>query len=144
MNRLLATCLVSFSLAALPLVAAADSKPDATIDISGNTVAVGVGFTDAKGVLHYDGKSYPLQMQGVSVVQVGASTMTATGEVFNLKQLQDINGNYTAASAGAALANGGTETTMKNQNGVVIKMHSTTAGVDLRLSIDGVSIKVLQ
>lgn len=144
MNRLLATCLVSFSLAALPLVAAADSKPDATIDISGNTVAVGVGFTDAKGVLHYDGKSYPLQMQGVGVVQVGASTMTATGEVFNLKQLQDINGNYTAASAGAALANGGTETTMKNQNGVVIKMHSTTAGVDLRLSIDGVSIKVLQ
>lgn len=26
--------------------------------------------------------------------------MTATGEVFNLKQLQGITGNYTAASAG--------------------------------------------
>lgn len=56
MNRLLAACLVSFSLAALPLVAAADSKPDATIDISGNTVGVGVGFTDAKGALHYEGR----------------------------------------------------------------------------------------
>lgn len=70
--------------------------------------------------------------------------MTATGEVFNLKQVQDINGNYTAATAGATLAGGGTETTMKNQNGVVIKMHATNAGVDLRLSIDGVSVKVSQ
>ena len=144
MNRLFATCLVSFSLAALPIVAAADSKPDATIDLSGNTVGVGVGFTDAKGTLHYEGKSYPMQMQGVGVAQVGVSTMTATGEVFNLKQLQDINGNYTAATAGAALAGGGTETTMKNQKGVVIKMHATNAGVDLRLSIDGVSVRVSQ
>ena len=144
MNRLLATCLVSFSLAALPIVAAADSKPDATIDISGNTVGVGVGFTDAKGTLHYEGKSYPVQMQGVSVAYVGVSTMTAAGEVFNLKQLEDINGNYTAATAGATLAGGATETTMKNQNGVVIKMHATNAGVDLRLSIDGVSVKVSQ
>ncbi|HEY1435960.1 MAG TPA: hypothetical protein VGG82_00525 [Casimicrobiaceae bacterium] len=144
MNRLLATCLVSFSLAALPIVAAADSKPDATIDISGNTVGVGVGFTDAKGTLHYEGKSYPVQIKGVGVAQVGISTMTATGEVFNLKQVQGINGNYTAATAGAALASGGTESTMKNQNGVVIKMHATNAGVDLRLSIDGVSVKVSQ
>ena len=70
--------------------------------------------------------------------------MTATGEIFNLRQLQDINGNYTAATAGAALAGGGTETTMKNQKGVAIKMHATNAGVDLRLSIDGVSVKVSQ
>jgi hypothetical protein len=144
MNRLLATCLVSFSLAALPLVAAAGATPDATIDVAGNTVAVGVGFTDAKGTLHYEGKSYPVHMQGVSVAQVGVSTMTATGEVFNLKQLQDINGNYTAVAAGAALAGGGTEMTMKNQKGVVIKMHATNAGVDLRLSIDGVSVTVSQ
>ena len=33
---------------------------------------------------------------------------------------------------------------MKNQNGVVIKMHATNAGVDLRLSVDGVSVKVSQ
>jgi hypothetical protein len=144
MNRILATCLVSFSLAALPLVASADAKPDATIDISGSTVGVGVGFTDAKGTVLYEGKAYPVQIKGVGVAQVGASTLTAKGEVFNLKQLQDINGNYTAASAGAALASGATETTMKNQNGVVIKMHATDAGVNLRLSVDGVSVKVSQ
>lgn len=66
-----------------------------------------------------------------------------TGEVFNLKQLLDINGDYIAASAGAALWGGETETTTKNQNGVVIEVRATTARVDLRLSIDGASIKVL-
>ena len=101
MTRFLATVLVSLSLAALPLVAAADARPDATIDISGTTVAAGVGFTDAKGTVLYAGKSYPVQIQGVGVAQVGVSTLTATGEVFNLKQLQDINGDYTAAAAGA-------------------------------------------
>jgi hypothetical protein len=146
MNRMFAAFIVSCSLAVLPLTAAAaeDAKPDATIDFSGSTVALGVGFTEAKGTLLYEGKSYPVQIQGVSVAQVGVSNITAAGEVYNVKQLQDINGIYTAASAGAALAGGGTETTMRNQKGVVIKMHATTAGVDLRLSVDGVSLKVSQ
>jgi hypothetical protein len=33
---------------------------------------------------------------------------------------------------------------MKNQKAVVIKVHATNAGVDLRLSIGGVSVKVSQ
>ncbi len=147
MNRMLAAVLVSCSLAVLPFAGAAaaeGTKPDATIDIAGNTGGVGVGFTEAKGTLHYEGKSYPVQMQGVSVGQVGVSSITATGEVFNLNQLQDFNGNYTAGSAGIAVAGGGTETTMKNQKGVVIKMRGTNEGVDFRLSVDGVSMKVSQ
>ena len=143
MNRLLATCLVSLSLAALPLVASADAKSDATIDISGRTVAAGVGFTDAKGTVHYGGKSYPVQVQGVGIAQVGVSTFTATGEVTNLKQLQDIDGNYTAESAGATLAGGSTESTMTNPNGVVVRMHSTNARID-RLTLGGVLVKLLR
>ena len=146
MNRMLAAVVVFCSLAVLPLVgmAAEGTKPDATIDIAGNTGGVGVGFTEAKGTLHYEGKSYPVQMQGVSVGQVGASSITATGEVFNFKQLQDFDGNYAAASAGVAVAGGGTETTMKNQKGVVIKLRGTNEGVDFRLSVDGVSVKIAQ
>ena len=134
MNRMLAAVLVSCSLAVLPFAGAAaeGTKPDATIDIAGNTGGVGVGFTEAKGTLHYEGKSYPVQMQGVSVGQVGVSSIAATGEVFNLKQRQDFDGNYTAASAGVAVAGGGTETTMKNHKGVVIKLRGTNEGVDFR------------
>ena len=52
MNRTYAALLMSLSLAASPLVVNAESTtPDATLEISGKTVAVGVGFTEAKGTL---------------------------------------------------------------------------------------------
>jgi hypothetical protein len=144
MSRTVAAVLLSLSLAVVPAAVIADTpKPDATIEVSGSSVGVGVGFTEAKGTINYQGKSYPVQLQGVNVAQVGASTITAAGEVYHLARLQDVAGNYAAASAGAAVAGGGTETTMKNQNGVVIKLHTTAKGVDLRLSVDGVSLKLL-
>jgi hypothetical protein len=78
------------------------------------------------------------------LAQAGASNIEATGEVYHLNRLQDISGNYAAASAGAAVVDGHTETNMKTQNGVVIKLHARTDGVDLRLSVDGVSLKLTQ
>lgn len=136
---------MSLSLAASPLIANAESaKPDATLELSGKTVAVGVGVTEAKGTLHYQGQSYRVHMQGLSLAQVGASNIEATGEVYHLNRLQDVRGNYVAASAGAAVVDGHAETTMKNQNGVVIKLHAATNGVDLRLSVDGVSLELAQ
>jgi hypothetical protein len=125
-------------------VGADTPKPDATIEVSGSSVGVGVGFTEAKGTLNYQGKSYPVRLQGVSLAQVGATNLTAAGEVYHVTRLQDVVGNYTAVSAGAALADGGTETTMQNPNGVVIKLHTTSKGVDLRLSVDGVSLKLAE
>ena len=145
MNRTFAGILIALSLAALPLAVNAESAtPDATIELSGKTVAVGVGFTEATGTLRYNGNSYPVQMKGLSLAQVGASNIKATGEVYHLSNVQDVNGTYASASAGATLVDGHTETTMKNDKGVVIKMHATTEGVDLRLSVDGVSLKLSQ
>jgi hypothetical protein len=33
---------------------------------------------------------------------------------------------------------------MQNQKGVIINMRATTEGIDLRFSVDGVSVKVAQ
>jgi len=143
MKRLLSSVLVAATLVTAPLLAtAADSRPDATIDISGNTVAVGVGYSKAHGTLHFDGKSYPVQLEGLSVGSVGAATITASGDVYHLAKLADFDGNYTAVSAGATLGGGGAATTMQNQNGVVIELRSTTEGAQLNLSVDGLALKV--
>jgi hypothetical protein len=145
MNRTLAALLVSASLVCVaPFASAEKAAPDATIELSGKTVAVGVGYTEAKGTLHYQGKSYPVVLKGLSAGQIGASTITAAGEVYHLASVKDLDGNYTSVSAGVALAGGGTGTAMQNQKGVVINLRGTTEGVDLRLSVDGVSVKVAQ
>ena len=115
-------------------------KPDATIKFSAGSVAVGIGYSWGGGDLIYKGKKYPFKIDGLSVLDVGVSKATASGSVYHLKSLSDFEGNYTAASAGATLGGGGSATAMQNQNGVVIKMTSTTRGVTLKLAAEGVKI----
>ena len=122
------------------LAVAQDKVPDATLMMSEGQVAFGIGFSWGKGVLTFQGKEYPFKVKGISVVDIGITKATSSGKVYNLKKLEDFNGNYTAASAEGTLAGGAGALTMKNQNGVVIDLVSTTAGVNLKLSVEGVSL----
>lgn len=122
--------------------AAQDKKPDATLSMSEGQVAVGIGFSWGKGVLTYQGKEYPFKVSGLSVVDVGITKATSSGKVYNLKKLEDFNGNYTAASAEGTVAGGAGVLKMKNQNGVEIELASTTQGVNLKLSVEGVKIQL--
>jgi len=122
------------------LAVAQDKVPDATLMMSEGQVAFGIGFSWGKGVLTFQGKEYPFKVKGISVVDIGITKATSSGKVYNLKKLEDFNGNYTAASAEGTLAGGAGALTMKNQNGVVIDLLSTTAGVNLKLSVEGVSL----
>ena len=111
--------------------AAKEGKPDATLRLSGKSVAAGIGFSWGKGTLTYKGKDYPVSVKGLSLGKVGISGVTASGEVHNLKKLQDFDGNYTAAGAGITLAGGGSAVAMKNQNGVAV--NATGGGADMQL-----------
>ena len=142
MNRIISASLVALSIFCAPLTASAAEPPDATIEFTGGTVAAGVGYSWAKGTLHYEGKSYPVDLKGLSVASVGAGSIKASGDVYHLAKLEDFDGNYTAVSAGAPVAGGGAATAMENQNGVLIKVHSTTQGLQFNLSLEGVALKV--
>ncbi|MGE5856507.1 MAG: EipA family protein [Syntrophaceae bacterium] len=122
------------------LAIAQDKQPDATLSMTEGQVAVGIGYSWGKGVLDYKGQKYNFKVKGLSVVDVGITKATSAGKVYNLKKLEDFNGTYTAASAEGTIAGGAGALTMKNQNGVVINLVSTTAGVNLKLSVEGVSL----
>jgi len=122
------------------LALAQAKKPDATLTLSEGSVAVGIGFSWGKGTLSYQGKTYPVKVEGLSVGDVGIQRATATGDVYNLKKLADFNGNYTAGAAGATIGGGAGITAMKNQNGVVIELKSTTQGANLKLAAEGLKL----
>ena len=122
------------------LAIAQEKKPDATLTMSEGQVAVGIGYSWGKGVLTYQGKQYPFKVSGLSAVDIGITKATSSGKVYNLKKLEDFNGNYTAASAEGTIAGGAGALTMKNQNGVVIDLVSTTKGVNLKLAVEGVKL----
>jgi outer membrane immunogenic protein len=142
MNRILSAIVVFATFAFVPLLSNAADTPDATLDISGSRVAVGVGIVQASGTLHFQGQNYRVRVQGLTVGEVGGGTITATGEVYNLSNLNDLSGNYVAVSAGATLGGGSGGAAMQNQNGVVIKLRATTQGADLNFSIDGFALKL--
>jgi hypothetical protein len=51
--------------------------PTATIELSGGSVAAGIGYTWGRGTLIFEGKKYPLKVSGLSIVHVGISNYTA-------------------------------------------------------------------
>jgi hypothetical protein len=122
------------------LTMAQEKQPDATLHLSTGSVAVGIGFTWGSGVLTYKGKEYPFSIEGLSVVDVGISKAEATGSVYDLKRLEDFNGNYTGVTAGVTVAGGAGATAVQNQNGVVINLVGTSQGLKFKLSVDGVKM----
>ena len=124
------------------LVLAQAKKPDAPVTLSEGSVAVGIGYSWGKGTLDYQGKKHSIKVEGLSVGEVGVTRATATGNVYNLKKLADFDGNYVAGGAAATVAGGAGVTAMKNQNGVVIELKSTTQGANLKLAAEGIKLSV--
>jgi hypothetical protein len=113
---------------------------EGSVTFTGGAIAVGIGFQWGGGTLTYQGQQYPFRVSGISVVDVGVTRVSASGTVRNLRNLADFSGNYVSISAGATLAGGGSVTTLRNQNGVVIDGVSTAQGVRLTLAPGGVNI----
>jgi opacity protein-like surface antigen len=126
----------------IPAVAADAAAPDATITLSGGSVAVGIGYTWGDGMLLFKGRSYPFTVSGLSVIDIGIAKIDGRGDVFNLSNVADFPGTYIAAGIGATIAGGGSVAAMENQNGVIIHFRSTTAGLKLNLSPAGIVFKL--
>ena len=124
------------------LAGAQAKKADGTVELTEGSVAVGIGFSWGKGTLTYQGKAYPVKVEGLSVGEVGINRATARGTVYDLKKLADFSGNYTAGGVGATVGGGAGATVMRNQNGVVIEMTSTTQGASLKIAASGLRLTV--
>ncbi len=116
--------------------------PSGYVWLSGGSVAVGIGYTWGHGTLYYskDQKQYHFKLSGVSIVDVGATGINAEGEVYNLGSPADLSGHYSAVTAGMTVITGGSVSYLKNEKGVVIKLHSQTGGLKFNLSSDGMHI----
>ena len=124
-------------------VALAQSKdPVATIKLKSTSIAIGIGVNWGSGSMEYQGQTYKFDVSGLSIADLGVSSVSAIGEVYDLKQAADLNGTYTAAKAGIALGAGAEGLTMSNENGVIVNLRATQVGVKLSLALEGLSLKI--
>ena len=123
-------------------VFAEDAKPDATLELTQTSVALVIGYTWGSGTLTFDGKGYAVEVDGLSFLAIGVAEAKASAEVFNLKSLADFSGTYVAGSIEGTAVTGAGATTMRNQNGVVIQLFTTTQGLNLKLAPEGVRLSI--
>jgi hypothetical protein len=123
---------------------AAQEAPSATVEFTVWTAAAGLGAARGDGVLTMaDGKKYGISVENLKVGTVGVSYVQATGHVYNLKQAQDIEGNFLEGEAGIAIIYGVSGMmTMKNEKDVAIKLFATQWGLNFTLGFGGMYIRV--
>jgi hypothetical protein len=125
-------------------IAAATGDTTGTVSIQSKSVAIGIGVSWGDGVLTYHGNRYAFTVDGLSVLDLGVSNVSATGNVANLRSLADFGGNYVQAGAGAVVGGGAGAAVLRNQNGVEIALTATAQGVRFALASTGVNIKLKQ
>jgi hypothetical protein len=117
-------------------------KPSGRVTMESKSVAAGIGVSWGDGKLTFKGKEYPFTIDGLSVVDWGISRVSAVGDVYNLTDVSKFAGTYAAAEAGFTLAGGTGGITMRNSEGVIMNLRSTSRGASLTLGPAGLNIRM--
>jgi hypothetical protein len=131
-------------LAVTPGVAQGPYYAVGSVSIDMTSVAAGVGASWGSGVLKFQGQSHLFKIDGLSVGNVGVSSITAVGNVYNMNSLSQFPGNYAAVGAGVTLAGGVAGLKMQNQSGVIINLYAVQQGVQLNIGPQGFTISSLR
>jgi hypothetical protein len=73
------------------------------------------------------------------------TSVSAHGEVFNLKHLQDFNGHYNVGAEGTrgvTIVKGKAGSIMTNKAGVIVRLAATQTGVDVNATGGGVDMEI--
>ena len=116
-------------------------SPSADIRIRYVTGGFIIGGAGGSGVLTYKGKSYPLNIGGLSIgLTIGLAEARFRGQVYNLRNVEDIEGTYTASDAGYAFIRGRKASTLRNSRGVVLVLYGRQVGLEATLDVSGMKI----
>lgn len=127
--------------ASAPAQAQATAKPDGTIEFSLFRAGFIIGASGGSGLLMFKDNGYPLGVGGISLgATIGVARAEFAGEVYNLKQASDIEGTYTAVSAGAALAGGASVAELQNTRGVRLRVSGRQIGLMVSIDLSGLQI----
>ncbi len=143
MRKRLTVLFTAFGVAALLAAASAiagDKAPDATVRLSEGSVAAGVGWSWGRGEVTFQGKSYNFKVEGLSVAEVGITKAEASGNVYNLKSIDDFAGAYAAAGAEGTAGKGAGVSSLRNGKGVVINLKSETKGANIKVAASGLKV----
>lgn len=143
-NKFILFCLVLATgvFASTAIVADEPKKPSGTVSINETQFALILGGSKGGGELIYQGTKYPFKISGISLgANVGVSKIAAVGEVYDLSDVSKFPGTYSKLESSITFGGGIGGTVLQNENGVVMRLNSTSEGLQLNLSASGVTVK---
>jgi hypothetical protein len=117
--------------------------PSGLVTLNMKSVALGVGGSSGEGALNFQGRRYPFSISGVSLVDIGISSFTGAGKVYDLRSPADLTGTYAASQSTFAIAGGASAMSMKNDKGVtivILKNEGQESGTQLSIGPAGMKI----
>ncbi|MBN9582203.1 MAG: hypothetical protein J0G37_11990 [Afipia sp.] len=102
-----------------------------------------IGASGGGGTLHFQGRSYPLSIGGLSGGLVfGAAQTDLVGTVSNIRRASDVAGVYGAVGAGGAVGVGVRAITLRNEKGAVLSLSGRQRGLMVNLDLSGLAISL--
>ena len=117
--------------------------PDGTVEMHEVQAAYLGNAGGGSGTLFYQGRAYPFSIAGLGVGGIGASTIDATGDVYNLPNVNQFAGAYAQGSTGfvvGTMSRG--DLWLQNGNGVVMHLRAKREGLMLTLGGDAIVISM--
>lgn len=123
--------------------AVAGKSPDGFVEMHEVQAAYIGSGAGGGGTLFFDGRQYPFGLGAAGIGGIGLSTVDATGDVYNLKRVDQFPGTYGQARYGFAI---GTESAgdlwLQNEQGVILHLRAKREGLMLTLGGDAVVISM--
>jgi hypothetical protein len=122
---------------------AADETPSGTVTLEQVEVSFIGSAKAGGGALTYKGKSYPFRLGGLGIGGFGVSKISATGNVYRLKDASDFEGIFGGLRAGIVVVDKGLKggLWLENRKGVVMHLVPKREGLALSMGADGVVIE---
>ena len=117
--------------------------PSATIHLEEWHVMAMLGGDWGHGTLGFNGKTYKFKAAGMGAGGVGVEKISATGEVYHLKDIADFPGKYSELRAGIDVGKGAGGYYINNEKGVVIKLKTHGEGVALSIGVEGMTFQLV-
>jgi len=123
---------------------AEEKTPSGTIVIDEFQVMLLIGGTQGGGTLLLDGHSHNFKVSGMKLGGIGVHKIHLVGEVYDLKNIGDLAGDYVSWQAGITAGEGKSVLALKNKNGVKIRLKSSKdQGVALSIGVEGFTISAV-
>ena len=102
-----------------------------------------LGGDTGHGTLGYNGKIYKFKVTGMGAGGLGIQKISATGNVYHLKDIADFPGSYSELRGGFSVGEGVGGLYVRNQKDVVIEVKTHAEGVALSVGVQGIKIELV-